>query len=106
MLPRQAFVVDALQRRHLDDVLAVMREITQGGQPLTQLVDDLVRSMIAAHSIQPALHQVLLDEVPGNARTRETPRPSGGEGHTFASGGCGRGVRAGGAIDQRLRRRP
>jgi len=72
--PDKRVLVDAIQRRHLDDVLAVMREVTQGGQPLTQLVDDLVRGMIAAHSIQPALHRVLLDEVPGNARTRSAHR--------------------------------
>lgn len=72
--PDKLVLVDAIQRRHLDDVLGVMREVTQGGQPLTQLVDDLVRGMIATHSIQPALHRVLLDEVPGNARTRSVHR--------------------------------
>ena len=72
--PDKLALVDAIRRRHLDDVLAVMQGIGQDRRPLSQLVDDLVHGMIAAHSIHPALHPVLLDEVPGNAGTRSAHR--------------------------------
>jgi AcrR family transcriptional regulator len=72
--PDKLALIDAIRRRHLDDVLVVMRAVGQSGQPLNQLVDDLVRGMIAAHSIHPALHRVLLDEVPGDAGARSVHR--------------------------------
>ncbi|GKS77365.1 TetR/AcrR family transcriptional regulator [Acidovorax sp. SUPP950] len=72
--PNKLALVNAIRRRHLDDVLAVMRGLGSDGESLSQLVDDLVRGMIAAHSIQPALHRVLLDEVPGDAGTRSAHR--------------------------------
>ena len=72
--PDKLALIDAIRRRHLDDVLAVMREVGRCGQPPTQLVDDLVRGMIAAHSIHPALHRGLLDEVPSNAGARSAHR--------------------------------
>jgi AcrR family transcriptional regulator len=72
--PDKLALVDAIRRRHLEDVLAVMREVGQCGQPLNQLVGDLVGGMIAAHSIHPALHQVLLDEVPSDAAARAAHR--------------------------------
>lgn len=63
--PDKLALVDAIRRRHLDDVLAVMRGVFQDGQSLDQLIDGLVDGMIAAHSIHSSLHRVLLDEVPG-----------------------------------------
>jgi AcrR family transcriptional regulator len=62
--PDKLSLIDAIRRRHLDDVLAVMRETGQGNRPFAQLVEGLVDGMIAVHSIQPALHRVLLDEAP------------------------------------------
>ncbi|SDR32454.1 transcriptional regulator, TetR family [Rhizobiales bacterium GAS191] len=62
--PDKLSLIDAIRRRHLVDVLAVMRGMGQGNKPLTQLVEELVDGMIAVHSIQPALHRVLLDEAP------------------------------------------
>jgi len=72
--PDKLALVDAIRRRHLDDVLAVMRGLGQDVQPLNQLVDELVHGMIAAHSIHPSLHRVLLDEVPADAGTRSAHR--------------------------------
>ena len=72
--PDKLALIDAIRRRHLDDVLAVMRGLGKDGQPLDRLVDDLVCGMIAAHSIHPALHRVLLDEVPGGAEARSMHR--------------------------------
>jgi AcrR family transcriptional regulator len=72
--PDKLALIDAIRRRHLDDVLSVIRDVGQGKQPLSRLIDDLVRGMIAAHSIDPALHRVLLDEVPGDAGSRAAHR--------------------------------
>ena len=62
--PDKLSLIDAIRRRHLDDVLAVMRKTGKGNKPLVRLVEDLVDGMIAVHTIQPALHRVLLDEAP------------------------------------------
>ena len=72
--PDKLVLIDAIRRRHLDDVMAVMRKVSERASTPRQLVDDLVGGMIAAHSIHPALHRVLLDEVPGNASARSTHR--------------------------------
>lgn len=62
--PDKLSLIDAIRHRHLDDVLAVIRQAEQGNKAFPQLVEGLIDGMIAAHSIQPALHQVLLDEAP------------------------------------------
>lgn len=72
--PDKLALTDAIRNRHLDEVLAVMRKLGQGGQPLKDVLDDLVHGMIAAHSIHPALHRVLLDEVPGDTGARSAHR--------------------------------
>ncbi|MDP9896816.1 AcrR family transcriptional regulator [Variovorax boronicumulans] len=72
--PDKLALVDAIRHRHLEDVLTVMRGLEQAGKPLGELIDDLVRGMIAAHTIHPALHRVLLDEVPGASGTRSAHR--------------------------------
>jgi len=64
--PDKLVLVDAIRRHHLDDVLGVLRKAGQGAS-LDQLIDDLVDGMVAVHSLHPALHRVLLDEVPGGA---------------------------------------
>lgn len=72
--PDKLALVDAIRRRHLDDVLAVMRGIGQVNSSAQQLIERLVLGMVAAHSIQPALHRVLLDEVPSDASMRSAHR--------------------------------
>jgi AcrR family transcriptional regulator len=62
--PDKLSLVDAIRRRHLDEVLSVMRRTEQGIKSLSQLATELVNGMIAVHSIQPELHRVLLDEAP------------------------------------------
>ena len=63
--PDKLSLIEAIRRRHLDDCLAVMRQSQREGRTLMEFVDDLVRNMIAAHSVHPKLHRVLLDEAPG-----------------------------------------
>lgn len=62
--PNKLSLVDAIRRAHLADVLAALGTAGKGRKPLPHLVRDLVDGMIALHSVHPALHRVLLDEVP------------------------------------------
>lgn len=62
--PDKLSLIEAIRRRHLDDSLAVMRRSRKEGRSVARFVTDLVRDMIAAHSIHPGLHRVLLDEAP------------------------------------------
>ncbi|GAA0745492.1 TetR/AcrR family transcriptional regulator [Ideonella azotifigens] len=62
--PNKVALVDAIRRRHLETVLAAVSAGCNGDKPAGQLVDDLVGGLIAAHSIEPEVHRVLLDELP------------------------------------------
>lgn len=60
--PNKLALVDAIRRRHFDEVLAVLDRATHG-------VEALIDGMIAIHTVDPALHRVLL----------ELPDPNGSE---------------------------
>lgn len=64
--PNKLALAEAIRQRHLDDVLAALSEAGAAGQPasLARQVARLVAGVIAAHSVDPALHRVLLTEVP------------------------------------------
>lgn len=62
--PDKQALVEAIRQRHLNDVLAVLPKPDAGEKPLPLLVADLVEGMIAAHSIHPSLHRVLLEIAP------------------------------------------
>ncbi|MCJ9734006.1 TetR/AcrR family transcriptional regulator [Bradyrhizobium sp. PRIMUS42] len=64
--PDKLSLVDAIRRRHLDDCLAVMRKSQAKELSSVQFVANLVDAMIAAHSVYPGLHRVLLDEAPSS----------------------------------------
>jgi AcrR family transcriptional regulator len=68
--PDKLSLLEAIRRRHFDHVLAVISNAAADGKPLKKFAQELVRGMIAAHSIHPMLHQVLLDEVPGDRGSR------------------------------------
>ncbi|AZO01469.1 TetR/AcrR family transcriptional regulator [Mesorhizobium sp. M9A.F.Ca.ET.002.03.1.2] len=68
--PDKLALVEAIRRRHFDNVLSVISEAAADEKPLRQFARKLVRGMIAAHSIHPTLHQVLLDEAPGDRGSR------------------------------------
>jgi AcrR family transcriptional regulator len=68
--PDKLALVEAIRRRHFDQVLSVIREAAADRKPLRQFARELVRGMIAAHSIHPTLHQVLLDEAPSDRGSR------------------------------------
>lgn len=63
--PDKLSLVDAIRRRHIDDSLDAVRHALAGTQSFAEFVDTLVANLIAAHSIHPGLHRVLLDEAPG-----------------------------------------
>lgn len=68
--PDKLSLVEAIRRRHFDQVLAVISDAAADEKPLRQFARELTRGMIAAHSIHPTLHQVLLDEAPGDRGSR------------------------------------
>jgi AcrR family transcriptional regulator len=62
--PNKLALVEAIRRRHFDDVLTVMRAATGGKMTIARRVETLVRGMIDVHGTHPALHRVLLEEIP------------------------------------------
>ncbi|WP_376704967.1 TetR/AcrR family transcriptional regulator [Mesorhizobium sp. ISC25] len=68
--PDKLSLLAAVRRRHFDHVLSVIRDSAEDQKPLRKFAQELVRGMIAAHSIHPTLHQVLLDEAPGDRGSR------------------------------------
>lgn len=68
--PDKLSLVDAIRHRHLDDSIKVMREIRTDGLSPAEFAAQLVRAVVAAHSVHPGLHRVLLDEAPSSEEYR------------------------------------
>ena len=68
--PNKLALIEAVRRHHFDDVLRVVREAMDGSRPVRQFAEALVDGMIDIHLQHPALHRVMLDEVPGHADSR------------------------------------
>jgi len=68
--PDKLALVEAVRRHHFDDVLRVIRAAMDGGKPVRRFAEALVDGLIAIHLEHPALHRVMLDEVPGHAGSR------------------------------------
>ncbi len=64
--PDKLSLVDAIRNRHLDDSIAVMRKIRPDELSPAEFAVQLVQAMVAAHSVYPGLHRVLLDEAPSS----------------------------------------
>jgi len=64
--PNKAALVAAIKRRHVADLLRACEAAFETNRPLTleERVERLVRGVIDAHAIDPALHRVLEEEVP------------------------------------------
>jgi AcrR family transcriptional regulator len=69
--PNKLALAEAIRQRHLDSVLAALSIFGEGNEVVTldQRVARLIDGVIAAHSVDPALHRVLLDEVPLTGRS-------------------------------------
>ncbi len=63
--PDKLSLVNAI-RRHFDDCLVGMQKSKAAGLSPVQFLANLVRAVIAAHSIYPGLNRVLLDEAPSS----------------------------------------
>jgi AcrR family transcriptional regulator len=61
--PNKLALVEAILRRHFDDVLSALR-IPDVPASRMECIEGLVSGMITAHSIHPSLHRVLLEDVP------------------------------------------
>lgn len=68
--PNKLALVDAIRHHHLDDSMAVMRSIRADGLSPAEFAAQLVRAVVAAHSVYPGLHRVLLDEAPSSEEYR------------------------------------
>jgi AcrR family transcriptional regulator len=68
--PDKLSLIEAVRSHHFEDVLRVIRRAMDGRKPVRQFAEVLVDGMIAAHLEHPALHRVMLDEVPGEAGSR------------------------------------
>ena len=62
--PHKLALVEAVRRRHFDDVLAVLRAAADERLPRLRRMELLVDGMIGVHSRNPAAHRVLLEETP------------------------------------------
>jgi len=61
--PNKLALVEAILRRHFDDVLSALR-FPDIPASRTERIEGLVSGMITAHSNHPSLHRVLLEDVP------------------------------------------
>jgi AcrR family transcriptional regulator len=68
--PNKAVLVETITRRHFDDVLRVLQAIAADAKPTNERAESLVAGMIAIHSVNPALHRILMEETPISAATR------------------------------------
>ncbi len=68
--PDKLSLVDAIRHRHLDDSMAVMRNVRADRLSPAEFAAQLVRAVVEAHSVYPGLHRVLLDEAPSSEEYR------------------------------------
>lgn len=69
--PDKLAIAEAIRQRHLGEVLAALGRCDEEGDPAATFprrVERFVDGVIAAHSVDQALHRVLVDEVPLAAR--------------------------------------
>ncbi|RKP52633.1 TetR/AcrR family transcriptional regulator [Trinickia fusca] len=62
--PNKLGLVEAVKRRHFDEVLTALRTATDDTVPHAMRIEAFVDGLIAAHSRYPASHQVLLEKAP------------------------------------------
>jgi AcrR family transcriptional regulator len=65
--PNKNVLADAIRRRHFDEVLLVLTAVGDDASPVGERVESLIAGMIAIHSVNPALHRVLMEEAPTSA---------------------------------------
>jgi AcrR family transcriptional regulator len=70
--PNKLALVEAVRRRHFDEVLSVLRAAANVRLSRMRRIEALVDGMIAVHSRHPAAHRVLIEESPRGGDTRGT----------------------------------
>jgi AcrR family transcriptional regulator len=70
--PNKLALIEAVRRRHFDDILAVLHAASDADTPRGRRIASLVDGMIAVHSRYPAAFRVLLDECPQSDDARRT----------------------------------
>lgn len=73
--PNKLALTEAIKKRHFDDVLDVVRSVESNHCSIQERIRMLVRGMIAIHSTHPALHRILLDEVPRDYNSEASHAP-------------------------------
>lgn len=68
--PDKLSLVDAIRNRHLNDSMTAMRSLPAGEITPADFSVRLVEAVVAAHSVHPGLHRVLLDEAPSSEEYR------------------------------------
>lgn len=66
--PNKQALIEAVTRRHFDEVLAVLQSATDAATPRTRRIAAFVEGMIAVHSRYPAAHRMLLEHAPCDGR--------------------------------------
>jgi AcrR family transcriptional regulator len=62
--PNKLALIEAVRRRHFDEVLAIFRTAADARIPRARRIAAFVDGMITVHSRYPAAHRVLLEEAP------------------------------------------
>jgi AcrR family transcriptional regulator len=64
--PSKEALVAALAERHIQEMVGVLREAVARllSLPLEKAIEQVVRLMVEAHSVDPKLHKVLVEQVP------------------------------------------
>jgi AcrR family transcriptional regulator len=66
--PNKLGLIEALRRRHFDDVRAALRAVTDSDPSPAMHIEAFVDGVIAAHSRHPGAHHAMLEEAPHSAR--------------------------------------
>ncbi|RKP46165.1 TetR/AcrR family transcriptional regulator [Pararobbsia silviterrae] len=69
--PNKLALIEAVRRRHFDDVLAVLHAAADRSAPRSARIAALVDGMIAVHSRHATAHRVLLEECPRGETERQ-----------------------------------
>lgn len=69
--PNKSSLVEAVRRRHFDEVLAALRNAADPEKSAAERIEALVGGMLAAHSRYPAAYRVLIEESPRAEDARE-----------------------------------
>lgn len=68
--PNKQSLVEAVRRRHFDEVLTALRTATDSRMPYSTRIEAFVDGVISAHNRYPAAHRVLLESAPHGADSK------------------------------------